>query len=172
MSRVLRDIQSVASRASRRSWLLLSGPFAQMPICVALIGVAHDERRRRQAVHVECTRGWTEIDDPTAHKRSAIIDSHHDRAAIAAVDDSYTRAKWQSAVRGSHLSGIHDLAARCLPVAVNRGDAETIAFAGNCFCKLFLPATIGVRSQTSDVPKQTALHRVNDAGLDPPLSRP
>jgi hypothetical protein len=92
---------------------------------MARIGVAHDERHGGQAVNVECTsRRGTEIDLPTVHEWSAIVDAHRRRPAVAAIDDGHLRAEWQRAVRGCHLAGIHNLAARGLAVAVNRGDAQ------------------------------------------------
>jgi hypothetical protein len=66
-----------------------------------------------------CTsRRGTEIDHPTVHEWSAIVDAHRHGPAVAAIDDGHLRAEWQRAVRGCHLAGIHNLAGRGLAVAV------------------------------------------------------
>jgi hypothetical protein len=35
-----------------------------------------------------------EIDHPTVHERTAIVDAYHRRAALAAFDDGDSRAEW------------------------------------------------------------------------------
>jgi hypothetical protein len=68
------------------------------------IGFAHDDGG--QAVNVKRTsRRGTEIDHPTVHEWSAIVDAHHHRAAVAAIDDGHLRAEWQRAVLVEFVSG-------------------------------------------------------------------
>ena len=55
--------------------------------CSRLATPADDQRHRREPVDAErARRRRAEVDHPPAHERAAVVDAHHDRAAVVAID--------------------------------------------------------------------------------------
>jgi hypothetical protein len=66
------------------------------------------------------------VDHPPAHERAAVVDAHHDRAAVVAIDHGHFSAERQGAVRCRQGVGIHRLPACGLTVAIYRREPRSL----------------------------------------------